>query len=118
MDSFYSYNFKAVFLGDGKESFKKVCSLYSKYGIESVVLDEKPRFITRLCTFIKTISIAGIKEDEFLLDMLDSLIEKNENLTYLMFVSSEKFKGFIERNKDLLHSRFIMCPELILNDLQ
>ena len=117
MDSFYRYNFRAVFLGDGKDASKKAFLLYLDYGIESVVLDEKPRIVSHLCPFIKTVSLKDIDADEFILGMLNSVAEENESATHLLFTHPEKFKGFALRCESELESRFILHPDLVLNDM-
>ena len=117
MDSFYRYNFKAVFLGSEKDAFRQAWLLYFRYGIESVVLDRKISFFCRICPFIKTISTANIKEDDLILGFLDSIVQKNGNATHLLFVDRKKFGGFILRCENELERRFILHPETVLNDL-
>ena len=117
MDSFYRYNFKAVFLGDGKDAFRKAFALYLDYGIESVFLDEKPRLISRLCPFIRTVSLKNIHKDEFILGMLDSVVERDTNATHLLFTHPEKFKGFYLRCEGELENHFILHPDIVLNDM-
>ena len=117
MNYFYHQNIMAVFFGDGKITRKKARSLHLKYDINSIVFDDKPRFLTRLHPFIKTFPTDRAAEDEFLLDLIESVIEKNIGFTFLMFINSQKFAELTQRNESFFQSRFIVHPELVLNDL-
>lgn len=117
MDSFYHQNIMAVFFGDGRITRKKARSLYLKYDINSLVFDDDPKFITRLHPFIKTFSTDKAVEDEFLLDLVESVIEKHVGFTFLMFVNSQKFAELAQRNEGFFQSRFITQPELVLDNL-
>lgn len=115
MDLFYSENFIAVFLGDGKDTRKTARRLYFDHKIRSYVFDTHTSFLTYMHPFVRTFSTHDFSYDENLLYYIESVLDCESNKTALLFLNSMKFKSLAERNVGFMESHFITDAECVID---
>ena len=112
-----SMSVKPVILGSEKLSSKLAFLLFIKYWLISCVFDEKIGFLSKINIFSSCRMLSSSYDDRFILMNLERfVVEHEEWATFLLIPTTERYKDFVERNREKLESKFIIrFPEQIMS---
>ena len=103
--------FIPIILGNVPSSRKLARRIYRKYGIISLILDEKGSPLQLLDPTNRFFKLTAVKNSAFTALQLADLAEQTPYTLLLLIPCSDKYMRVVEENRELLEKSFIITNE-------
>ena len=99
---------KPIILGRSAKAVCVATYIFLRYSLFSAIFAKKIPLTYRMIPFARLIALPRSANDRFIIMSLEHFAREQGDSTYLLIPCTEGYRGFVERHRDTLESKFII----------